>query len=184
MRAYIFDYDGTLVDTMPALETLAVEILHRRGLDPATISIWYRRTSGMPFKDQVEHLKEIAPADRDEIVAEFQERKTTIQATALAIVEIRDLVLMLAKTGVLLGVCSSTENLYLRSALDREYSDVSFAYVGGIENGSKRNQIQQFLDLINQTLVFVGDSQYDLQLAASLDLDFLSVSALLDLARL
>ena len=76
IRVICFDFDGTIAATMPFLTDLAVDVLTKHcRLDPEYARDQYIQTSGLPFKEQIEHICGDDDTAVHAAIAEFENRK-------------------------------------------------------------------------------------------------------------
>jgi len=74
-KVVILDFDGTVADTMPVLEEIAVKLITKNyGKDRETARKEYIWTTGLPFWQQLEILFPNNPLN-NEIAAKFEEEK-------------------------------------------------------------------------------------------------------------
>ena len=179
LRAVIFDFDGTLADTMPFLTDLAVQLMAAHyHLAPQEARTRYLETTGLDFASQLEeifpnHTKnaQVAAAfeaEKDERILEQPLFSDTIPTLAY-----------LAEQSVKMFVCSSTRqeliDRYARKARLTNY----FHDLRGFRNG--RNKAELLTSILAETgirpdqAVFVGDSRRDRDIAESIGLEFVRV---------
>lgn len=74
-KIVIFDFDGTIVDSMPRLADIAAGLINRYyGLSSKISRDLYIMTSGAPFVEQIEYMFP-GKKENSEIVEEFERRK-------------------------------------------------------------------------------------------------------------
>jgi len=72
----MFDFDGTIVDSMPFLENIAVSLLMEQyGFSRKEGSHWYRKTSGLPFIQQMDIIAPNKTEMNSRIVNDFERMK-------------------------------------------------------------------------------------------------------------
>ena len=177
----IFDFDGTIADTMPFLIRAATMLLaERHGMAPEAATRAYIRTCGLPFVKQIEL---ILPGDgrNTSTVEEFErlKRKHLMEfelfPDALAVVaEIR-------QAGLKVCLSSGTvESLMLRFLKLKNLDvDLVMGYRPGFEKG--REHFGFALNKFNsssQAAVFVGDSLKDGIAAAGAGIGFIAKTGL------
>ena len=143
------DFDGTVANTMPALEELAVELagLHT-GRTEEELRTWYRGTAGMPFTEQVVVLGRYPM-----LVADFMQQKVSITIESKPWEDVGKLAGIPAN----LVLVSSTTNLLLERYLARWELEHLFKYVEGWADGYSKTQ--QLMD--SEARDFIGDSERD-----------------------
>ena len=68
-RTIGIDLDGTLVDSMPSLEALAIKLFYDRyGMDLGVGRALYRQTCGVPFREQVNEIFPGHPENANTVV--------------------------------------------------------------------------------------------------------------------
>lgn len=164
-RAVIFDFDGTLVDTMGGFADIAADLIHRRyGLDRGLARSEYLRTSGLPFRQQ---LDLIFPGDdrNDEASDEFE---TTKQAGFFAErfdPDVKAAIRGLRDRGLRVVVSSNNFQELVDQFIARE-NDIQFDLVLGarpnfFKGADHFRHVREVLGLSEDELVFVGDSLKD-----------------------
>ena len=179
LRAVIFDFDGTLADTMPFLTDLAVRLMTAHyHLAPEEARTRYLETTGLDFASQLEeifpnHTKnaEVAAAfeaEKDERILEQPLFPDTISTLA-----------HLAEQGVKMFVCSSTRqeliDRYARKVRLTDYVDD----LRGVRNGRNKAELLRSIlaetDIRPDQAIFVGDSRRDGDIAENIGLGFVRV---------
>ena len=179
IEAVIFDFDGTLADTMPFLTELAVELIAAQyGVATSLARERYLETSGLTFASQ---LREIFPGhSRNTAVAEaFEVRKAAgiygqpLFADAIPVLR------YLRDKGLKTFVCSSTRNEIILEYTSRVQLDVCVDLVSGYRTGQDKSaQIDATLTeqrLAPESVLFVGDSWKDYLLARDKNMRFIGI---------
>jgi phosphoglycolate phosphatase-like HAD superfamily hydrolase len=162
------DFDGTLCDSMGALEDLASEVV--REVYPAVpghvVRGHYRRTAGMPFGQQAAYLPIPHPA-RQRAVTEFEERKVAVTLACRPFEDVWSALRTWHAAGVDVVVVSSTVTdllqLWLRKWALLEY----VTQVYGLSYGTKLEQLQRC-----RPDAFCGDTRWDLVKATEVGVTF------------
>lgn len=165
------DFDGTLCDSMGALEDLASEVV--RGafahVPGHLVRSSYRTTAGMPFEQQVTYLP--IPRRAQKVAAlEFAERKVAVTLACEPFPDVRPTLEAWAAAGVDLVVVSSTTSDLLRLWLRRHGLVDLVSQVYGLSFGTKLEQLQR-----SRPRWFVGDTRWDAVKAAEAGCSFLGV---------
>lgn len=179
IRAVVFDFDGTVADTMPVLSDLAVRILGEHlGLAADIASERYRQTVGLDFASQ---LEEIAPADpRNPAAAEqFETLKSVALLDSEPFADVVPMLGFLRTRGMSLFVCSSTTTAVVRAMVERWGLSLRVDECVGFEPGhGKDRQVRDLLDrygLAPDSVLFVGDAPRDHDLVRPCGVRFLGV---------
>lgn len=169
--------DGTLIDSMPALTGLAIDVLCRYySLSYEEAKEQYLSTIGIPFNQQ---LDKIFGFKKQNIAAEeeylLRKRTLTLEAKIF-----KNVALEFAGSLLTTGVVSSTESYLVRQVIDKHFLD-RFNWVSGVGDlyGNKPNQIDAFLQyygLSTEEVVYYGDSEYDQQIAQEFGMSFVKVN--------
>lgn len=174
-RTWIFDLDGTLIDSMGSLTHLATEILARTyALPAARARELYRQTSGRPFVEQVAQL---FPNDARNAAAveQFESTKRTQYLDTPAFPEVADTLALLRVRGDFLAVSSNNMQDLVEQIVKQQQLPVHCAlgYHNGVGKGAAHfAQIQSQSGSAGDTLHFIGDSLHDAALARELHIPF------------
>ena len=176
----IFDFDGTLADTMSFLTDLATRLLvDHYDLTEKEAKDQYLRTSGLDFAAQMELIFPNHPKN-EEIVAAFEKKK---RGTILEHPLFPDAIPTLKffqGLGITCFVCSSTPE----ELLDRYWRSSPVAipvegYYGMKQNLNKSSRIDSILkdhDFQPREVLFVGDSLKDGEIAVSKGIQFIGIN--------
>lgn len=173
-----FDFDGTLVDTMPVLGSLAVALIAERyEIDDAVADKLYWSTVGASFLEQ---LEELFPGDprNGSVAASFITAHELVYTDCKPFNDAVDAVRQLQREHRVTIVSSSPHRL-VAWVVERifEKHGVRFDAVLGRDYGTKAQQ----LELIARTppigpLRFIGDAPRDMTIASQLGLGFTAVT--------
>jgi len=177
-RAVMFDFDGTLVDTMSGFADIASDVMHRRyGHDLATARHDYLRTSGLPFRQQLEL---IFPGDprNDDAASEFEATKQEGFFAERFDDDVKAAVAGLQRKGLRCIVSSNNFQELVDRFVARE-TDVRFDLVLGArpnfyKGADHFRHVREVLGLAEDELVFVGDSLKDGQKASATRVRFIA----------
>jgi phosphoglycolate phosphatase len=176
-RAVLLDLDGTLVDTMPTLTAIALDVLERHHRLARTDGRpLYLRTSGVPFARQLEAIFPGDPRNRA-AAEEYEASKRHATGHLKLEMAVRTALDALRRRGIRLVVSS---NGY-QPDVDRfvAASDDLFAlglgYTGGASKGEPHfSVVCERFGLDRSALVFVGDSLHDADLALAARVRFVA----------
>jgi len=168
----IFDFDGTLVDTMPALTSVATELLEGcYGLIPEQAREMYLSCVGLSFPEQLEEL--FLGDGRNASVAEtFHDYQARIYETAGLHDFVTATLSHLRYANVDFAVCTSSRAA-LAQNLFMQYSLPAPDFFMGREFGPKGDQLMRLQGA--GFTHFIGDAPRDGKLAAFAGLEFVGV---------
>ena len=178
-RLLIFDFDGTLVDSMGIYARKAGELISEHyGLSKEEARKLYLKTSGLPFAEQLEIL---FPGDkRNEKVSRiFEEWKEEVLHHLKPFPEVEPLLRELKEKGYLIAVSSNNLQRYVQESV--EGWKVRPHFVLGWDGGEfKKGEphvrfLEKATSLPRESFLMVGDSPNDLKLARSSRIDFIAL---------
>lgn len=183
-RAVIFDFDGTLADSMPFLQSIGVEVMMKHfdvSKDDAIKR--YVTTTGLPYEHQI---KLNFPGDTRNAAAieEFEQLKIKRIYEQSLVPDAEQTVRELGRRGFDLFVSSSTFQPTVEEYFRRKgILDLFKAIVGyrpGFEKGADHfKHISATYDIPFESMVFVGDSLKDFERSKGF-CDFIGVTDLFD----
>ncbi|MDH4129207.1 MAG: HAD-IA family hydrolase [Spirochaetota bacterium] len=177
IKICLFDFDGTLVDTMGSFANLAASIIEREYNIPFNKARkMYLDTSGIPFFQQLEVLFPSQPKN-PYLASEFESKKqesffseSFSDETIYALKALKDI-------GIQIAISSNNFQELIEQFVKRE--NVQFNYVLGFrENFSKGKDhfyyIKNKLNCKSNELLFVGDSLKDAEKAFECGIHFIA----------
>ncbi len=167
----IFDLDGTILDDLPLIATVAQDVIAQAFGTPAEEArVHYLATTGMPFEAQLAQLyPEAPPALRAATARTFHQRKVTeAYAKAHPFPEVPKLLNTLDRERWTMGVATGAETEMAELLLEREGLRYWFEDVLGSGQGTKREHLAEYRRRYPEVPMFlVGDSRFDMEAALS-----------------
>lgn len=175
-RACVFDFDGTLVDSMSLFTGIAAEVLSEtHQIKPSVARQKYLETSGLPFQEQLESL---FPGDvRNAKAARlFEKEKRAKYLTKELFRQVPEILRYLRRKGIKTAVSSNNFQDLIESFLQKK--GVSFDLIlGWRPNFTKGKdhfeEIRRSLKTSSDGILFIGDSLKDAEKAADHQIDFI-----------
>ncbi|MEE9264426.1 MAG: HAD hydrolase-like protein, partial [Vicinamibacteria bacterium] len=182
LKAVIFDFDGTIVDTMPFLTRIAVGLITSNyGISEEEALARYRATTGLDFESQMEQMFPRHPKN-PEVVAAMEASKDQGIFDHALFDEVIPALKFFEASSVRRFICSSTRGEIVRDYIMRARIDgLLDGFLGYRKGFTKGCQIESILDrygLDPSEVLFVGDSLTDAQFAVDSGLRFIGVSRL------
>ncbi len=178
-RLLIFDFDGTLVDSMGIYAQKAGELISEHyGLGKEEAKKLYLKTSGLPFAEQ---LGILFPGDRrNSKVAEiFESWKEEVLHRLKPFPEVEPLLRELRDRGFLIAVSSNNLQRYVEESVKGWEVRPHFVLGWDGKEFKKGEPHVRFLEeatsLPRESFLMVGDSPNDLKLARSSGIDFIAL---------
>jgi phosphoglycolate phosphatase-like HAD superfamily hydrolase len=181
-HAVMFDFDGTLVDTMHAYARIAAEEMQRRyGIHRETARQLYLETSGIPFFQQLDLI--FGPDQRNaECAGEFEKRKAAFLQTIKMDAHTKDVISQIRSFGVSIAITSNNFQNIVEKFIQDE-ANLFDLVLGFSENMSKGpSQFTKVIDSFGvdrRYILFVGDSLSDVRKALAFGIDFVAISGTL-----
>ena len=179
VHAVVFDFDGTVADTMPFLSDLAVTLLTQHyGVSPQEARRRYRETSGIDFASQMAEMFPGHPAN-GEVIATFERRKRAAIVAQPPFPDTIRTLRALGQRGIQRFIVSSSPPETVAAYTKRHGLDVWVDGCSGFAaDRDKVGQLQSILqerDLHPDEVLFVGDSLRDHDVASALGVRFAGV---------
>lgn len=178
-RAYLFDFDGTLVDTMDGFADIAAKIINEFhpeiSFEKARES--YLRTSGAPFIEQVEMILPGNPTNPEKVNL-FETKKKTGFFQKTFSNDVRNTINTLRYRGYLTAVSSNNYQELIDTFIKREklHFDLVLGFRSGFKKGKDHfNYITRRFGLTLNELIFIGDSLRDAESAISNGVNFIGL---------
>jgi phosphoglycolate phosphatase len=171
----IFDFDGTLVDSMDVFANIAAEIMPKHyPINFDTARAMYMETSGLPFFQQLESLfpNHKANAKASE---EFESTKLEGYYDRPLFTDTVDTLKHLRTNGMKVVVSSNNFQELVDAFVEKAgmEMDLVLGFKPGFAKGADHfKYIEQTLNTNKQQMLFVGDSMKDAEKARDFGLDF------------
>ena len=182
-RLFIFDLDGTLVDTSPGIMATVRHVEKVMGMEPIPDSD-LRKFNGPPLEDSFLRYHHAAPERAKEMVSCYRERYGTIGVGEAAVYpgipEILDLIRN--TPGAYAAVATLKHHTMAEKSLGRFGLTERFDAIaaGTDEHPSKADLIRQVMADLRwedaATAVMIGDSRYDGEGALEAGVDFVPLT--------
>ena len=167
-KILIFDFDGTVVNSMPRLADIATELINRYyGLSLEISRNLYILTSGLPFVEQLEYMFPGKKENR-QIVEEFERQKEEDVMNEPLFPETKDVLAYLASQGHKIVISSSNFQHIMEEYMERcgLAPDLVLGHKEGFSKGKDHfDYIKDYFQADTEDLVFIGDSLRDFEKA-------------------
>jgi CDP-L-myo-inositol myo-inositolphosphotransferase len=165
VEAVIYDLDGTLLDSMPALTAIATELIAAHdGIDAAAARARYLETVGADFATQLDEIVPSHPSNA-EVAERFELRKELALEGVRPFGDVVPALRALRARGVRQFVCSSTRRELVSSSLVRAgllpWLDGWTGYRPGHDKSRQIASLLREHGLDATKTLFVGDSSRD-----------------------
>jgi phosphoglycolate phosphatase len=176
-RAFLFDFDGTLVDTMDGFADIAGRVIHEfhPEMSFAEARANYMKTSGAPFFQQCEILFPGNPSNAEKVKI-FEEEKQVGFFKQRFSDDVKFAINALRKRGDIAGVSSNNYQDLIDKFVDREglVFDVVLGFNDGFQKGKDHFEyVMKKFSLSRSELTFVGDSLKDAEKAFANKINFI-----------
>ncbi|MGY5880392.1 MAG: HAD hydrolase-like protein [Candidatus Thorarchaeota archaeon] len=165
-KAVIFDFDGTLADSMPFLESIGVKMMMKYfGVSKEDATHRYISTTGLPYEQQVKMNFPDHP-ECENAIEEFEKLKIDTIFDQQLFEDTVDTLRKLKKMGIDVFVSSSTfqttiEEYFRRLGIMDLFKGI-LGYRPGFEKGADHfNHINSEYNIQFDEMLFVGDSLKD-----------------------
>lgn len=169
-KAIIFDFDGTLADSMPFLEAIGVQVMMKYyGVSKDDAATRYKSTTGLPYEHQIK-LNFPGHSQNEEAIDEFERMKIERIYNQEMSNGAEDMLSELRSTGFSMFVSSSTFEPtiteYFRRAGLLDFFVEILGYRPGFEKGGHHfKHVEKKHHLSLDDVIFVGDSIKDYERA-------------------
>ena len=173
----LFDFDGTLVDSMGAFADLAARLMvESYGMDRQVARQEYLRTSGLPFCFQLEEIFPDHPKNI-QVAEKFEATKQEGYWSAPFFGEVLSALKALQESGVRTAVSSNNGQevveRYLAVQGAADCFDLVLGYRPGFSKGKEHfAEVLRYFGVSAGDVLFVGDSLHDGEKAKDFGFDF------------
>ncbi|MBT3181287.1 MAG: HAD hydrolase-like protein [Deltaproteobacteria bacterium] len=175
-KAIIFDFDGTIVDSMEAFADIASEVIPKHyGTSKEEARKLYIKTSGLPFFQQLEQIFPDHPANAT-AAEEYENTKKKDYLDKPAFDDVLSAIEELKKHGIKTIVSSNNFQELVDTHVDK--IGVQFDMVLGFKENFAKGEdhfahIEDALKIRRDEMIFVGDSIKDGERAKTSGISFI-----------
>ncbi len=178
-RAYLFDFDGTLVDTMKGFADIAGRVINRfhPEISFEKARERYLETSGNPFFQQLEMILPGDPTNKEKARI-FEETKIEGFFLSRFTDEVRDTINKLRERGHIVGIASNNFQELIDRFVENEKLefDIVLGFREGFEKGKAHfDYVREKFNLKKEEMTFVGDSLKDAEKAFNYGINFVGI---------
>ncbi len=178
-KAYLFDFDGTLVDTMKGFADIAARVINQfhPEISFETARRKYLETSGNPFFQQLEIILPNHPTNAEKAQI-FEESKKEGFFNSEFTNEVRYTIEKLRARGHVVGVASNNFQELIDEFIENEglEFDIVLGFRDGFEKGKQHfDYVMNEFSLSRDDLTFVGDSLKDAEKAFANNINFIGL---------
>lgn len=175
MKLLIFDMDGTVVDSMPALTRLATETISGFfNMSPRTAAQKYAETVGRPFKQQLEAIfPDVRPDRILQAARHYDKQHLRLAPTFPLGQQVERVMCWLKNEGYFIALVSSTAVEIINEM--KQLQPLQFDWIGGFEGYDKAVQItnaRTALRADREDTIYFGDSVKDAEYATTAMVSF------------
>ncbi|MCP4134081.1 MAG: HAD hydrolase-like protein [bacterium] len=178
-KAYLFDFDGTLVDTMGGFADIAARVIneYHPNISFHEARAKYLETSGAPFFQQLEIIVPGDPTNKKKAEI-FESTKIEGFLNARFTEEVKNTLRELRSRGAVIGVASNNFQELIDEFVSKD--DLEFDVVLGFRDGFEKGKdhfdfVLKKYSLTKEDLTFVGDSLKDAEKAFGYGIKFVGI---------
>jgi phosphoglycolate phosphatase-like HAD superfamily hydrolase len=184
LKAVIFDFDGTITDTMPFLSGLAVNLMTENyAISNEEAGRRYLETTGADFGSQIEEIFPQHPRNRD-VVATMEASKTRGILGHPLFDEVVPTLMFFKDRNIKRFICSSTQEAIVRQYVSKagidDLLDGCFGYRPEFTKGQQIEFILHHYRLDPNEVIFVGDSLMDCEFVRDKNVRFIAICRLFE----
>ena len=176
IKLVTLDFDGTIADTMPTLEEIAVKLITKYyELETEDARTKYQITTGLPFEQQMEIVFPENPNNKL-VISQFEKEKIESIFDLPLFNDAKSTINLLRELGYLVAISSSTTQPIIEKYCKKNelIVDQIVGYRIGFEKGKDHfDFLKKEFNLKAEELVYVGDSLKDCERAQNSDIVFI-----------
>lgn len=160
--AIMFDFDGTLFDTMGKYQELGSKLMSMYfGVSKRKAKNLFHKNAGIPFREILEKVFQGSSNETIQVCAKAYDAKkgTEVYEKAKPFKEVKQALEALKAKGYTMFVSSVTETAVVKKALEKHGLDKYFKDLYGV--GPKETHVESVLGKGFDKVCFVGDSKVD-----------------------
>lgn len=186
IKIICFDFDGTIANTMPVLESNAVSLFIKfhPDLKSELATENYRKTTGLPFEQQVEL---IFPNDstNKSLIEEFERLKLETIFNQNLFPESIEVLRILKHRQFVIAISSSTYKEIIDDYVEKKniaaYIDIILGYRPGFEKGKDHfDYLIQYYKVDSASILYIGDSLKDMERAFNSKVNFIGRTSIMN----
>lgn len=188
-KAYVFDLDGTIIDSLVTIAECFNKELKKMGYEPIEIELYKYLVGDGPrilTERAIDHI-----IKRDKLDMSVGEREKIINKLHYAYLDsynsldddftkvydgVRESLSYLKSKGALLAVCTNKPEKAAYTVLDNNFGKGYFDYIIGVEDDENRkpnpymmNRLMDVLKLKKEDIAYFGDTSTDMMTAKNVD---------------
>ena len=181
----IFDFDGTLVDSLSDVVICFNKTLEELGFPTLTREEYIERVGGNIDEMVSLILEDNSTPENIELVKEYYEKNysQSERKNTLPFVNVRDVLIELQDKNILLAINSNRNNDSMNYFVGKYFSDIDFVAIEGHDPDYPSKPmpygVRKIMDLCNvekEETLYIGDSKTDIKTAQNAGIDCLIVT--------
>jgi phosphoglycolate phosphatase-like HAD superfamily hydrolase len=182
IQTTVFDFDGTIANTMPFLSRLAVELITKAYfIEEKEALKRYRETTGLRFACQLEVIFPNHPMNR-KVAKTFEQKKRKEIFKLPLFADVISTFTFLKSCGIKRFICSSTDEELVKEYCKMkglwDLVDGVFGYKAGFEKFTQLAFLIENCGLNPKEVLFIGDSLKDYEFAKDKGIEFIGITGM------